>query len=50
MNLAANDPNGQPCTYGVRTDRGDSLAESDRVGDVLREGETINLTQNVTAG
>jgi hypothetical protein len=47
--LPANDLNGQPITYGVRAN-GSSLAESDRVGDVLQEGDTVTLTQNVTAG
>ncbi len=49
LSLPLHDLSGRPCTYGVRAN-GESLAESDRVGEVLREGDTITLTQNVTAG
>jgi len=49
MSLPVNDSQGRPLTYSARA-RGESLAESDRVGDVLDEGETVTLTQNVTAG
>ena len=40
---------GRPVTYAARA-RGASLNESDRIGDVLEENETVTLTQNVTAG
>ncbi|HWG47331.1 MAG TPA: hypothetical protein VN688_31500 [Gemmataceae bacterium] len=49
LNLPANDLSGRPCSYGVRA-RGESLPESDRIGNVLCEGDTITLMQNVTAG
>jgi hypothetical protein len=49
LRLPANDSQGRPVTYAARA-RGVSLNESDRVGDVLEENETVTLTQNVTAG
>jgi hypothetical protein len=49
MRLPANDSQGRPLTYAARAN-GDSLVESDRVGDVLREDDVVTLTQNVTAG
>ena len=47
--LPANDSQGRPVTYAARA-RGESLNESDRVGDVLEDNEVVTLTQNVTAG
>jgi hypothetical protein len=49
LRLPANDSQGRPLTYSART-RGESLTESDRVGDVLVEDDVLTLTQNVTAG
>jgi hypothetical protein len=49
MRLPANDLQGRPLTYGARA-RGESLAESDRVGEVLDSEEVVTLVQNVTAG
>jgi hypothetical protein len=49
MRLPANDLQGRPLTYGART-RGESLVESDRVGDVLDTEDVVTLVQNVTAG
>lgn len=49
LRLPLNDSEGRPVTYAARA-RGASLNESDRVGDVLEENETVTLTQNVTAG
>lgn len=49
LRLPANDAQGRPVTYAARAN-GVSLAEADRVGDVLTDNETVTLTQNVTAG
>lgn len=49
LRLPANDTQGRPVTYAARA-RGASLAEGERVGDVLEENEVVTLTQNVTAG
>jgi hypothetical protein len=49
LRLPLNDSHGRPITYAARA-RGASLNESDRVGEVLTENETVTLTQNVTAG
>jgi hypothetical protein len=49
LRLPVNDSQGRPLSYSARAN-GDSLLESDRVGDVLREEDTVTLTQNVTAG
>lgn len=49
LRLPANDSQGRPLTYAARAN-GASLLESDRVGDVLQEEDTVTLTQNVTAG
>jgi hypothetical protein len=49
LRLPANDSQGRPLTYSARA-RGESLTESDRVGDVLVEDDVVTLTQNVTAG
>jgi hypothetical protein len=49
LRLPVNDSQGRPLTYAARA-RGESLAESDRVGDVLVEDDVVTLTQNVTAG
>jgi hypothetical protein len=49
LRLPANDSQGRPLTYSARV-RGESLSESDRVGDVLMEDEVVTLSQNVTAG
>jgi hypothetical protein len=49
LRLPSNDSQGRPVTYAARSSSG-SLNESDIVGDVLVENETVTLTQNVTAG
>jgi hypothetical protein len=49
LRLPANDSQGRPLTYSARA-RGEGLADSDRVGDVLVEDDVVTLTQNVTAG
>ena len=49
MRLPVNDTQGRPLTYTARAN-GEGLLESDRVGDVLKEEDTVMLTQNVTAG
>jgi hypothetical protein len=49
LRLPANDSQGRSLTYSARA-RGESLAENDRVGDVLVEDDVVTLTQNVTAG
>ena len=49
LRLPVNDSQGRPLTYAARA-RGESLTESDRVGDVLVEDDVVTLTQNVTAG
>ncbi len=49
LRLPANDSQGHPLTYAARAN-GASLLESDKVGDVLQEEDTVTLTQNVTAG
>ena len=49
LRLPVNDSQGRPLSYSARAN-GDSLLESDRVGDVLQEEDTVTLTQNVTAG
>jgi hypothetical protein len=49
LRLPANDSQGRPLTYAARAN-GASLAETDKVGDVLQEEEVVTLTQNVTAG
>jgi hypothetical protein len=49
LHLPANDSRGQPVTYAARA-HGESLAESDRLGDVLQHEEVVTLSQNVTAG
>jgi hypothetical protein len=49
LRLPANDGQGRPVTYAARV-RGESLAESDRVGDVLQQADEVTLSQNVTAG
>jgi hypothetical protein len=51
MNLPANDPNGQPLAYQARLDReGRHLNFSERVGDSLEEGDTLQLQPNIDAG
>ena len=50
LHLPDIDAGGRPVRYGARTSRGDVLNYTDRVGDVLEEGEIITLTKNVTAG
>ena len=50
LHLPDIDASGRPVRYGARTSRGDVLNFTDRVGDVLEEGEVITLTKNVTAG
>jgi hypothetical protein len=49
MHLPANDLQGRALSYGARA-RGESLLESDRIGDVLEADEVVTLVQNVTAG
>lgn len=49
LGLATQDSQNRSITYGARA-HGESLLESDRVGDVLAEDEVVTLTQNVTAG
>ena len=49
LHLPANDSQGRPLTYAARA-KGDSLLESDRVGEVLQEDDVVTLSQNVTAG
>jgi hypothetical protein len=49
MRLPVNDSAGRPVTYAARAN-GESLLESDRLGDVLEENDVVTLTQNVTAG
>lgn len=49
LRLPVNDSQGRPLTYTAHA-HGESLLESDRLGDVLQEEETVTLTQNVTAG
>jgi hypothetical protein len=49
LRLPVNDTQGRPLTYAARAN-GESLLESDRVSDVLKEEDTVTLTQNVTAG
>jgi hypothetical protein len=49
LRLPDNDSQGRPLTYSARA-RGESLGESDRVGDTLVEDDVVTLTQNVTAG
>jgi hypothetical protein len=49
LRLPVNDSQGRPLTYSARAN-GESLLESDRIGDVLKEEDTVTLTQNVTAG
>ncbi len=49
LRLPANDMEGRPLTYAARA-RGTSLAESERVGEVLEDEEVVTLVQNVTAG
>ncbi len=49
MGLSATDSEGRGVTYAARV-RGQSLAESDRVGDVLAQDDVVMLTRNVTAG
>ena len=50
LHLPDIDASGRPVRYGARTSRGDVLNFTDRVGDVLEEGDVITLTKNVTAG
>ena len=49
MRLPGNDSQGRPLTYAARAN-GESLLESDRVGDVLKEDDMVTVTPNVTAG
>jgi hypothetical protein len=50
LHLPDIDASGRPVRYGATTSRGDVLNFTDRVGDVLEEGEVITLTKSVTAG
>ncbi len=49
LNLPSNDSQGRPLTYSARA-RGESLLESDRLGDVLDPEDVVTLAPNVTAG
>lgn len=49
LRLPINDSQGRPVSYAARL-RGESLAESDIVGEAIQEGDEVTLTQNVTAG
>jgi hypothetical protein len=49
LRLPVNDSEGRPLSYAARAN-GESLLESDHIGDVLKEEDTVTLTQNVTAG
>ena len=49
LRLPVNDSQGRPLTYTAHAN-GESLLESDRLGDILQEEETVTLSQNVTAG
>jgi hypothetical protein len=49
LHLPANDTQGRPLSYGARA-RGESLLESDRIGDVLEQEDVVTLAPNVTAG
>lgn len=49
LRLPVNDSQGRPLSYSARAN-GESLLESDRVGEVLKEEDTVTLSQNVTAG
>lgn len=44
------DAQGQSIIYGARNSRGDVLNGSDRLGDVIDEGEVVTLNKTVTAG
>ncbi len=51
MDLPANDLEGRPITYAATRERDqERLLPSDRIADVLTEGDVVVLTQNVTAG
>jgi len=49
LRLPVNDSEGRPLTYAARAN-GESLLESDRVGDVLQEEDTVTLTQKRHGG
>jgi hypothetical protein len=49
LHLPSNDSQGRTLTYSARA-RGESLLESDRIGDVLIEEDVVTLAPNVTAG
>ena len=49
LHLPANDSQGRPLSYSARA-RGESLLESDLVGDVLETEDVVTLAPNVTAG
>src|SRR5437867_2315672 len=49
LHLPSNDSQGRPLSYSARA-RGESLLESDRIGDVLEEQDVVTLAPNVTAG
>ena len=49
LHLPANDTQGRPLSYSARA-RGESLLESDRIGDVLETEDVVTLAPNVTAG
>ena len=49
LHLPANDSQGRPLSYSARA-RGESLVESDLIGDVLETEDVVTLAPNVTAG
>ena len=50
MGLPKQDSHGRPILYGLRTSDGDPLNPTDRIGDVLKQDDTVTLTHLVTAG
>jgi hypothetical protein len=44
------DDDGRPVAYHATTDDGVVLNPSDRIGDLVRDEQTVNLTKTVTAG
>jgi hypothetical protein len=44
------DDDGRPVAYHATTDDGLVLNPSDRIGDVVRTDQTVNLSKTVTAG
>jgi hypothetical protein len=44
------DDDGRPVAYHATTDDGVVLNPSDRIGDLVRDEQIVNLTKTVTAG